>query len=49
MKIGIQYKIVPGHRRNDVWTPVFTGVTVWGFFYESINYNTNLEKGYILS
>jgi hypothetical protein len=30
------FKIVPGVRRDDAWTPVFTGVTI---FYEAINYS----------
>jgi hypothetical protein len=29
MKIGIQYKMAPGFRRDDVWTPVFTGETTF--------------------
>jgi len=28
------FEMVPGFRRDDVWTPVFTGVTI---FYETIN------------
>jgi len=35
MKIGIQYiKMAPGFRRDDVWTPVSTGVPT---FYKIIN------------
>ena len=29
------FEMVPGFRRDDVWTPVFTGVTA---FYETINF-----------
>jgi hypothetical protein len=33
-------ELVPGFRRDDVWTPVFTGVTT---FYKSIKYNPNMS------
>jgi hypothetical protein len=28
VETGIQFKMVPGIRRDDVWIPVFTGMTI---------------------
>ena len=40
MKTGAESShlfMVPGFRRDDVWTPVFTGVTEAVTFYEFVN------------